>query len=315
MRLLCNKYRLAFLLALLALWLSPNTATAATNKLNLQIMNSFAGPLSSCDPSSSQLRFKFRITNYDSVGVDLNTLQVTAWTNDASVQFANYDWTYINVTASQFANHTETTVASCGTSPRIASRKLVQTWGTSAIIPAGGYAQGEIWYWRSGSTPFDVGCDDYSKTNWTDTAWHDDPYFTLSQSGTLVCEYTSSVSTDPNSGVDPCTGLNNCAVPTATPSPTRTPSPTPTPQMSLVKSSPSSVVTLGDTLTFCIHWINDSNGTMTRVIRDVVPPSMTYLGSDTGGIFGGGRVTWSIPGAISGSNGNVCFWGRVTGVP
>ena len=103
--------------------------------------------------------------------------------------------------------------------------------------------------------------------------------------------------------------------PTSTATPLNSPTPTVTPQMALTKTSNVASATLGDTLTYCISYKNDSSGTVTMSVWDTVNSLLSYLGCNTGCSKSGSLVLWSIPGVASGASGTVCFWGTVNGYP
>ena len=46
-----------------------------------------------------------------------------------------------------------------------------------------------------------------------------------------------------------------------------------------------------------------------------MPAVFTYVGSDNGGVFSGGVVSWTLPSVAPGAGGTVCFWGVVNGLP
>ena len=100
------------------------------------------------------------------------------------------------------------------------------------------------------------------------------------------------------------------------PSPTVTPTSTisPTPVLPLVKSSNVSVAAVGDTITFCIAWTNDSNQFLTRTFYDDLVTELTYVGGDAGCSVSGQLVTCSFP-AAAGASGSQCFWAVVNSAP
>jgi uncharacterized repeat protein (TIGR01451 family) len=101
---------------------------------------------------------------------------------------------------------------------------------------------------------------------------------------------------------------------TATPSPSPTPTPSMTPQMALTKTSSVLTATIGDTITFCIQWQNDSSATNTINVWDTVPTALAYASCSNACAQSGGVVSWSFS-ALAHSAGNVCFWGVVAGYP
>ena len=108
------------------------------------------------------------------------------------------------------------------------------------------------------------------------------------------------------------------ATPSFTFSPTLTRSPTitltVTPQMALTKSANVSQATIGDTITFCLNWSNDSGGTKIVNSWDSIPATLTYLGCSNSCTKTGSVVAWSVN-AAAGASGQVCFWGTVNGYP
>jgi uncharacterized repeat protein (TIGR01451 family) len=100
-----------------------------------------------------------------------------------------------------------------------------------------------------------------------------------------------------------------------TPSPSVTPSPTPTPLMAVVKSASASSVTLGDTLTYCVSWQNDSSASAHIVFWDTLSPVISYQGCSNGCSHVGQVVTWDLGSQAPGSAGSACAWGVVSGYP
>jgi uncharacterized repeat protein (TIGR01451 family) len=115
-----------------------------------------------------------------------------------------------------------------------------------------------------------------------------------------------------------CLGMAGMSRAVATETPTPTPSPSPTqtatPGMAILKTASVSTATIGDTVTFCMQWTNDSAASQTIILWDSVPSMLTYLGSAPSGTVNAGVVSWSIS-AGSGSTGSDCFWGIVSGYP
>ncbi len=80
---------------------------------------------------------------------------------------------------------------------------------------------------------------------------------------------------------------------TVTPTYTNTPVPTPTPKMALTKTSSVGTATIGDTITFCFNWSNDSSGTVTMDIWDTVSSFLTYQSCNTGCTHARSLVHWT----------------------
>jgi uncharacterized repeat protein (TIGR01451 family) len=91
--------------------------------------------------------------------------------------------------------------------------------------------------------------------------------------------------------------------------------PTPTPSMPLVKTINVPTANLGDTVTYCVNWTNNSSAAQSFNVWDTVPASITYLGCISGCAQSGGVVSWSLVGAAAATSGTFCFWGRVSGYP
>ena len=107
-------------------------------------------------------------------------------------------------------------------------------------------------------------------------------------------------------------GNASCSCPSATPTPS--PSLTPTPRMPLVKTVNVSQATLGDTLTFCIQWTNDSSATQTLNIWDSLSAALGYLGCSDACSASGQLLRWTFS-APAGAAGQVCAWAVITGYP
>jgi len=84
--------------------------------------------------------------------------------------------------------------------------------------------------------------------------------------------------------------------------------------MALVKTVNHSTAIIGDTLTFCLQWQNDSSAATTMRLWDTLATYLTYLGCDTGCSLSGSLVSWSFA-APAGSSGTVCFAATVNSSP
>jgi len=114
-------------------------------------------------------------------------------------------------------------------------------------------------------------------------------------------------------------GARSCSLssPTVTPTATFTPAPTatPTPRMPLVKTVDRSVATLGDTLTYCVAWSNDSAVAQPMVITDALATALVFVGGAPAPLQSGQLLTWNLGMVAPGSSGQVCFGARVAGYP
>jgi uncharacterized repeat protein (TIGR01451 family) len=111
--------------------------------------------------------------------------------------------------------------------------------------------------------------------------------------------------------------------PTFSVTPPYTATQTPTPiSIPMSKSSSVSSASLGDTLTYCITWVNNTGGATNVVVWDTVPLAMTYTGYSIDGVSGaaGGSysprlVIWDLGSKAASASGTVCFWGVISGYP
>ena len=207
--------------------------TPQTSKLNLQVRNLDTDPC-----SGSNFRAEFKIINNSSVNINLSTLKVRMWFNNAEpIAFVNNDWVKIYNSAGTYlgyATATKDADASIPLCTYAANRKANQyrTFSFSSYnIPAGGYAVFPVWFWRNGYAPFDVNCDDFSKLGST-TTFSENKYLVLYENGKVVLEYVNSTQVDANTGIEPCIASDIQADVDAscwkTPMPTTTQTPVPT---------------------------------------------------------------------------------------
>lgn len=138
-----------------------------------------------------------------------------------------------------------------------------------------------------------------------------------SATSTFTITNTSSCTRTPTNTSTITITSTQTATPTQTSTPTTssTPSMTSTPLMALGKSSNKSSVTFGDTITFCINYLNDSSNAVAMTVWDTVPAALTFLGADTSGSYAPPLVIWNIGTVNPGASGQVCFWGKVTSYP
>jgi uncharacterized repeat protein (TIGR01451 family) len=180
--------------------------------------------------------------------------------------------------------------------------------------------------WWNGGSSF-TRTDDYSQNSVAGTGFANrvnDIHFALYDAGSLVCERISWSTADPLSGQEPC-GISPCtpptptftATPTASPTRTRTPTPsiTPTPRMALTKTVDRSTATIGDTLTYCLYWSNDSGTPQHMVLYDQLVPILSFVGGTPAPSQAGQLLTWDLGMVPAGSSGQVCFGARVDGYP
>lgn len=120
--------------------------------------------------------------------------------------------------------------------------------------------------------------------------------------------------------------------PTHTPNWTATRSPTPAPASPTRTLTPITIpmnktinvasATIGDTITYCISWQNNTGGSASVSIWDTVPISMAYLScwrqsgaAMTGCTYTPRLATFNFGTVANGANGVVCFNAVITGYP
>ena len=85
--------------------------------------------------------------------------------------------------------------------------------------------------------------------------------------------------------------------------------------MPLAKSVNTGGATIGDTVTYCLTWNNNSGTPQTFNVWDTVPSLITYMNCISACVKTGNVVSWSVVAAAPGSSGTFCFWGTVNGYP
>lgn len=101
-----------------------------------------------------------------------------------------------------------------------------------------------------------------------------------------------------------------------TPTPPYTATRTPTPQaVPMTKSVNAASASIGDTISYCISWQNNSGGAYTVVIWDTLPLPLTFIGADNGGTYSPRLVVWNLGSRPNGASGTVCVGAVVTGYP
>jgi uncharacterized repeat protein (TIGR01451 family) len=156
-------------------------------------------------------------------------------------------------------------------------------------------------------------------SNCCEEVYGDDKY--VGAAGAQTMTYTLSQCKNHMSQLIEIQGMSACSSPTPTPTYsktltmtlTSTSTSTPTPSMPLSKNSNVSTATLGDTVTYCLNWNNNSNSAQTMIIWDTLSTSISYLGCDNGCTKAGQLLNWNLGSKASGSNGSVCVWGTVVG--
>lgn len=304
------------------LLMAASSGHAVTSKVDLQI----SMVADAC--TTQTLQFKFRIYNWETTALNANTLFLEGYFFDPSAinwNFGNAITAYTSAAVWQASTGYASAIAAypycAADGTHQANQKITLTMGAVNIPPNGGYIESDVAsFYRAGwPTPFDSGCDDFSKPG--AAAWHSDQNWALFQNApgpTLVCEYSSASTMDPLSGRTACNGFSACSPPTATPTVTSTFTPAPTatrtPALPLTKSSNVSTIAVGQTLTYCVAWTNDSGSPLTRTFYDQLAAQLTWVGGDPGCSATGQLVTCSFA-AGAGASGSKCFWAVVNAVP
>ena len=99
----------------------------------------------------------------------------------------------------------------------------------------------------------------------------------------------------------------------ATPTPTVTV--TVTPSMALTKTVDKPIATIGETLTFCFFWINDSAESKNMVIIDRLSDGLIYINSTPTASVNGQMIMWDLGSVTPYSNGFICFEAKVGEYP
>jgi hypothetical protein len=192
------------------------------------------------------------------------------------------------------------------------------------VPPGGGYVEPQTAVIFDNGTGATNRANDYTRpTDWATSAnpaGGDQKWATLYYNNQLVCEYINATTADPNTGNEPCNIAGSCGAtptPTATMTSTATPTATPsiTPAMPLLKTVNVSAAILGDTVTFCINWTNDSTSVRTFNVWDSISTYISYLGCISGCAKTGQVVSWTVTSANPGDTGTFCFWGTLNGFP
>ncbi|HJT24037.1 MAG TPA: hypothetical protein VJ873_05640, partial [bacterium] len=203
--------------------------------------------------SSNQLVWRFQIFNWSASTINLSDLEVRVWINDnppsgfATNVFTSgaiYDGTNTFVGTVNGAGSTSFPVGPC-TLPanRQANWQFSFTGpvGTTLAANGGRWVDGQLTINRTDFSNLSATTDDFSQIpagqtgGCTDLTYSgtniypDDPHYALYYKGTLVSEWTSAGTQDPNTGTQPSCLPQGCVPPTATPTPTITNTPTYTP--------------------------------------------------------------------------------------
>jgi hypothetical protein len=217
-------------IAVLALVFTPVSAHAQPLRiLNLEVRN--LDNASSC--SLAGFRPELRITNWGPDPFPFTSVDVRMFFSNAlaePIEFVGADFARISNPdgsqagfASAFHFDSAPPSASCVVA---ADRRANQTHhlafrpidpAGSAILPAnGGFATVVISFRRGGGqSPFDAGCDDFTKlASDPSRSFHNDRFFNLVEPNpmgpphTLICEFTDPARRDPDSGID--AGVDAC---------------------------------------------------------------------------------------------------------
>jgi uncharacterized repeat protein (TIGR01451 family) len=95
---------------------------------------------------------------------------------------------------------------------------------------------------------------------------------------------------------------------------------TATPSIQLTKTISKTVTTIGDTITYCINYVNNANYTINPlVIWDTIPAVTDFITGDSGytttNFSGNIVVSWSVANVAATDSGSKCFSVRVARYP
>ncbi len=272
----------------------------ATHKLNLEIKS--ASLANTCGEQA--MNYDIKITNYDSVDIDISTLKWRVWLNTAaSIVVEKYDSRIFDATGTGTSNQpgvasSETAIGSiCSLGGKTANKYIDVTFTGAYSIPAnGGYLYMKGVVRTSSYANLDPECDDYSTIPGAWAAYTNSSTFTLYEGTNLVCEYLNSTTQDTaNTGINPCTGATGCpgattktntpTAPTFTATPTRTNTPVPTPTSTATRTNTPVAPTATHTSTRTVTLTNTPQPptyTFTSTLTNTpVQPTATFTATKT----------------------------------
>jgi hypothetical protein len=197
---------LGALVSALALGASSPAHAQAGNSIRFFVRN--VDLADSCGNTSSAFRPAFRIVNNSGSDLPLSQFKIKVYFENATpIQLVNIDHVVLFTAFGAFAG-TGTAVAGpdevlpedpncsppaggfcgCGATPARRANQARTIQFTSGSIPAMGFADVVVMYWRGGSIPFDVGCDDFTKLNNLDPSrpFYEDSFFSLFSGGARI---------------------------------------------------------------------------------------------------------------------------------
>ena len=263
------------------------TPPPPTHKLNFEVMNSSGN--GSC--SEQGIRWKIKITNWDTVAIPIANVTVRVWLNTSkTITAEKYDGRVYNSSGGDqgtFSNVSsiETSIGgTCSYSGRSANKYITISFSGGPDIPAnGGYLYMDGIVRTSDWSQLDPECDDYTRLLSTWTNYVNEPSYTLYEGANLVCEWTNASTLDANTGINPCTGGNGCGGATATW--TRTPVVTSTYTRTRTPTNTgtrTNTYTGTATRTVTPTWTRTATGTWTGTsTRTNTPATNTYTGTAT----------------------------------
>ncbi len=303
------------------------TAIDDCRRLNLQMFRS-----SVSGPTSNLLQMSVVITNWGIWPVPINGLKYRWYFYDTYGSYccandvpANNNETYeangrayLGQVGTVVQSWTNTSTANCSGSRNANWYVEAVLSGTvGQVIPGGGgkmatHDTGDtgLRFHRSDWSDFDYS-DDYSRYSDFGVGRanaNDSKYVTLyDSSSNLLWEYTGWSTLDPNTGEEPCgvrPTISVCGEQT----------------IHLIKTVDRTVASLGDTITYCITYINNTGSIQTFNLWDTIPTGVTsFIGCDnscsTTTIGGKTIVYWTISNLANGGSGTVCFWVEVVAFP
>jgi len=277
--------------------------------------------------NTSNFEFYYRIVNYSESGVGINDVRLryyiydtdTNWTQAhgaiQKVYNAGGGTSYgPDMTSSYtFSTMADTDCPDTGSRTRRANLYYERYFNITSGVPAylyipnnGGYVTNfgsQETRLRQNDSGTLTNSDDYSDITELSTCGgsrpsQDNKYTTLFHSGNHVCEYDNESTIDDETGEIPC-GISACT------------------RIYMEKSASPMDAYVGDTITYCITYTNNTGASQAFNVWDTVPAVMTYVGCNGCSVNYYGSTTvvyWPIT-AADGTYGTLCFWARITSYP
>lgn len=309
------------------------TAIDDCRRLDLEMFNP-----TSASTTAQVIQMGIRITNYGIWPVPINGLKYRWWFTDDSTGFgdsnsvptnnqelfAGNNRSYLGQvgTMTQSWDHLSAEQNCTGNRNAYYYTKVVISGSAGQVIPGGGgylsthdnESDAGLRFHITAPTSwdyFDSYTDDYSRHmdfGYGFSNHNSSKYVTLYDSdGNLLREYIGWDSFDPNTGEEPCNITSSLPVCGGEST------------IYVTKSVNKQIVSLGETITYCLSIYNNTGSTQTFNVWDTIPYVTTYRGCDnscgTTTIGSNFIVYWTISNLAAGETVQRCFWVEVTSLP